>query len=63
MIEKLDSLKCQVKALKNTNVTNIISLKHNATVAVAMAVDLIEELTEKVCILEKKLNEKGVNGG
>lgn len=52
--EKIESLKTQSKALKNTNTMSVISLKHNATVAVALAVDIIQDLADEIADLKKK---------
>jgi hypothetical protein len=56
MQEKIDELKIQVKALKNTNVMSVVSIKHNATLAVAMAVDIIEDMTAKITKLERAVS-------
>lgn len=60
MRQKLQDLMTQVKALKNTGtgLTNILALKHNATLAVGMAVDLIGDLIDAVEKLEEKTGGK-----
>jgi hypothetical protein len=56
MQEKIEELKIQVKALKNSNVMSVVSMKHNATLAVAMAVDIIEEQAAKIAKIERAVS-------
>lgn len=55
MQEKMNDLMTQVKAVKNTNVTNIMALKHNATIALAMATELLQELVDTVADQKKEI--------